>query len=155
MSPSGKYSITFYEAKGEGDSYYQIENKVRPDIQYSSIGGATPLVNSDILWSPTEKTCVILEKRPGSIGLQNGSGLIRILYVVTLDEDRKYHMIYMRPFERQYFKEEEIKVLSVSDAGVAFQAVNEHVTQDFGIEKLISESYQQDSKNFKDNEILD
>jgi hypothetical protein len=61
----------------------------------------------------------------------------------------------MRPFERQYFKEEKINVLSASDVGVTFQAVNEQVTKEFSIENLIEESYQQDARNLKDDEIHD
>lgn len=159
VSPSGKYSINFYEAISVGDadldSYYQIVNSDRPDIQYSSIGGATPLNDKDIFWSPTEKTCIILENRPGAVGLQSGSGSIRILWIVRINESIEYHQIYMRPFERQYFKEEKINVLSASDVGVTFQAVNEQVTKEFSIENLIEESYQQDARNLKDDEIHD
>ncbi len=159
VSPSGKYSINFYEATSVGDadqdSYYQIVNSDRPDIQYFSIGGATPLNDNDIFWSPTEKTCVILENRPGAVGLQSGSGSIRILYIVRINENIEDHHVYMRPFERQYFKEKKINVLSVSDAAVTFQVANEQVTNDFSIESLIEESYRQNAQNFKDDEILD
>jgi hypothetical protein len=155
LSPSGKYAITFYEAKGEADSYYQMVDHAHPEIRYASIGGATPLDDGDMIWSPTEKTCVILENRPGSVGLQNGTGQIRILYIVTLKEDSEYHMIYLRPFERHYFKEKKIKVFSVSDARVTFQVVNEQGTKDFSMEKLIEESHRQNAQNYHDHEILD
>jgi hypothetical protein len=153
LSPSRKYAINFYEARGESDSYYQILNLEQPDITYSSIGGATPLNNHDIYWSPTEKTCAILENRPGSVGLQNGTGLIRILYIVSIKGDREYHQIYMRPFESQYFNGEKVKVSQISDKLVRFEGVDQQFSREFSIASLIDYSYQQGVKNFKDNEI--
>jgi len=152
VSPSGKYSITFHEAKGESDSYYQIHNKDRPDFQYGSIGGSTPLNDKDIIWSPTEKTCLIIEKRPGHVGLENGYGTIRILYVVQIHDDRECHQIYMRPLERKYFNQEKAGILRINDEKVTFYFTDESVTKEWSIENLIKESY---PDNYQDNEIID
>lgn len=152
ISPSGKYSITFHEAIGESDSYYQIHNKDRPDFQYGSIGGSTPLNDKDIIWSPTEKTCLIIEKRPGYVGLENGDGTIRILYVVQINEDRECHQIYMRPFERKYFNQEKASILRINDEKVTFYFADETVTKEWSIVNLIKESY---PDNYQDNEIID
>ncbi|QTN33427.1 hypothetical protein HZ994_14245 [Akkermansiaceae bacterium] len=155
VSASGKYEIRFFEAKGESDSRYQIRNRGRPNLHYPSPGGATPLASEYISWSPTEKTCAIIERRPGSIGLPNGTGLIRILYIVSIAENSGYHQIYMRPFEVLHFNDEKVRVLSVSDEVLRFRSASGRITKEFGIDAMVEESHRQYALNLKDDEILD
>jgi len=141
VSPSGKYSIRFYEAVSVGDadqdSCYQLSNNWNPDIHYSSIGGSTSLDGNSIIWSSTEKTVVIQENRFEST---------RILHLVVLNSDRDCYSLYMRLLEKRHFNHEKAKVVSVSDERVTFQGVNGRGGMEFRVEDLIAESRRQDQE---------
>jgi len=147
-SPSGRYAINFYQAQGESDSCYQIVDNHRPDYSYSSLGGATPLDESSIFWSPTERTCLIHENRFGPW---------RVLHLVILPEDgdRDYYEIHMRPLERQLFRQEKINAVSLSDEEAVFQSVDSNAQIRCSIENLIAESQRQGSIHIPDEEIRD
>jgi hypothetical protein len=147
-SPSGKYAIYFYQARGESDSYYQIVDNRRPDFQYSSLGGATRLDDSSIFWSPTERTCIIHENRFGPW---------RVLHLIILpdQEDRECYEIHMRPLEKQLFRQEKIKAVSLSDEDAVFQSMGNAEKIKVSIKNLIAESQRQGSTYIPDEELRD
>lgn len=148
LSPSGRYAIHFYQARGESDSCYQIVDNHRPNYPYSSLGGATPLDESNIFWSQTERTCLIHENRFGPW---------RVLHLVILpeDEDRESYEIHMRPLEKQLFRQEKIKAVSLSDEEALFQSVDSNAQMRCSIKNLIAESQRQGAICISNEELRD
>jgi len=141
-SPSGKFVVSYDGGGAEMDaSYYFSGPGDKAGFSISS-GADTPFDRSRFLWSPSEKTLLVLQNEGKTyeqfvlIRLDQGEGAVD-------EEGNRFSVIGIRPFEELYFGGSSVTVNSVSDSDVTF-LFNEGRIMRIALKDLRAESLRQE-----------